>query len=113
MMTEKMDRRKYKRNRLKAVADVFNAENKLVSMAEVCNVSPEGAAILTASPMDVGSKLAFNILIKESKKIKIIIENAACEVIRMEKEGEKWLHAVIFKDMRLEDKLVLGNVNLS
>ncbi|MFH1415803.1 MAG: hypothetical protein ABIH89_06950 [Elusimicrobiota bacterium] len=104
------DRRKYIRNEINAVADVFDDRSRLIHRGEVSNVSPEGFVIMISDPMEVGTKIICNILQRESMKIRILIENATAEVVRLEEKGAVWLHALIFKDIRLEDKLQLGHV---
>ena len=108
-----MERRKHNRADIKAFADVFDKDNKLVSRAEVCNVSLDGTAILTPNPLEIGSEVMFNILQRESKKIRILIENLAGKVIRIEQQGSLWLHGVIFKEVEKKNITILDDISKS
>ena len=108
-----MERSRNNRVDIMAFADVFDKDNKLVSRAEVCNVSLDGTAILTSNPLEIGSEVMFNILQKESKKIRILIEDLAGKVIRIERQGTSWLHGVIFNEVERKNITILHDISKS
>ena len=106
-----LERRKYKRVKFSGFADVFDLFYNFISRASVHNISPEGTAIISTMPIGVGTTVIFNILQKESEETKMLVKDIQGEVLRTEKKGDKWLQAVLFKDINEEKNTALKKLS--
>ena len=110
-MEFKMEKRNYKRMDFNAIADIFDPFNNYISRSNIRNISPDGAAIMSPAPIEVGTTVFFHILKRKFQKIDILCENIEGYVLRTEKKGKYWLQAIIFNNITKEEKARLLNLS--
>jgi hypothetical protein len=104
-----LERRKYKRASFSGVVDVFDVFYNFISRASVYNISPEGTAIISSTPIGVGRTVKFNIM-REETEGNLIVKDVEGEVLRTEKRGDQWVEAVLFKNINEEKNSALKSM---
>ena len=80
-----------------------------ISRASVCNISPEGTAIISSTPIGVGRTVKFNIM-REETEGQLLVKDIEGEVLRTEKKGDQWVEAVLFKNINEEKNSELKSI---
>ena len=104
-----MEKRKNKRIEYDAYAEVFDEYRDIMVSADVKNISPDGTAILIDEPFDIGTDIRMELMKYRQDGLDPIVNNVSGKIVRLDREGTRWLQAVLFNELDEDDEDNLKN----